>query len=408
MKTAPARMANSAWSCLLALGLLTPPLESAEPPGGDGGERETSVTDDASLRDALHKARAGTRIQIAPGRYRPGVFATDLKGTKDRPITIEGSDPDNPPLFEGGNEAWHLSDCAYLTLRNIAVKGQKHNGINIDDGGTYDTPAQHIVLENIRVSDIGPEGNFDGIKLSGVDDFTVSNCTITGWGGQALDMVGCHRGLIQDCKFNGKSGFSQTTGPQMKGGSSDIVIRGCTFFNAGARAINMGGSTGLQFFRPLGAKYEARNITVEGCTFVGSQAPLAFVGVDGALVRYNTIYHPGKWIFRILQETNAAGFVPCRNGRFERNLIVFRRSDLQVFVNIGPNTRADTFKFHDNFWYCEDEPSESKPQLPAQETGVVYGIDPKLRSPAQNDFTPKSKEAAEYGATAWKQDRRDK
>ena len=32
---------------------------------------------------------------------------------------------------------------------------------------------------------------------------------------------------------------------------------------------------------------------------------MAFVGVDGSVVRYNTIYRPEKWVVRILQENTA-------------------------------------------------------------------------------------------------------
>jgi len=257
-----------------------------------GAERLVPVGDDASLRAALRKAGPGSVIRIAAGRYQPGVYVAGLKGTEQEPVLIEGIDEANPPVFEGGSQAWHLSDCAHVTLRNIAVRGQTGNGINVDDGGTLDTPAQHIVLEKIRVSDIGPRGNRDGIKLSGVDDFVVRACTVEGWGGQAVDMVGCHRGVIEECTFRGKEGFSQDTGPQTKGGSSQVVIRRCLFLDAGGRAVNLGGSTGLAFFRPKGALYEAKDIRVEGCTFVGSQAPVAFVGVYGAVVQYNTIYRP--------------------------------------------------------------------------------------------------------------------
>ena len=35
-------------------------------------ENVVKVADDAALRRALGSARPGTRIQIAPGRYRPG------------------------------------------------------------------------------------------------------------------------------------------------------------------------------------------------------------------------------------------------------------------------------------------------------------------------------------------------
>jgi hypothetical protein len=114
----------------------------------------------------------------------------------------------------------------------------------------------------------------------------------------------------------------------------------------------MGGSTGMNYFRPKGARYEAKDIRVEGCVFVGSDAPVAFTGVDGATFRYNTIYRPTRWILRILQETTAPGFAACRNGRFEHNLIVFRRSEFSTFVNIGPHTQPETFTFADNWWFC--------------------------------------------------------
>ena len=115
-------------------------------------------------------------------------------------------------------------------------------------------------------------------------------------------MVGCHRGEIVACTFRHGDTVGDH-GVQAKGGSSDVVIRRCRFEHAGQRAVNLGGSTGLAFFRPKPEGYEAKNITVEDCTFDGSMAPIAFVGVDGAIVRHNTIYRPRRWGFRILQET---------------------------------------------------------------------------------------------------------
>ena len=361
-------------------------------------ERVVDVQDDASLRRAIDEAQPGTRIRIAAGKYRLGIYAHNLAGTDRQPIVIEGADPDEPPVFEGGSQAWHLSDCRYVTLRNVVVRGQTSNGINIDDGGSYDPPAHHIVLEKIRVEDIGPAGNHDGIKLSGLDDFVVRECSVEGWAGQAIDMVGCHRGVVERCRFLGKDGFSQHTGPQTKGGSQDIVIRRCLFRDAGLRAVNIGGSTGLPYFRPRGALYEAKDITVEGCAFVGGQAPIAYVGVDGAMVRYNTFVRPEKWVIRILQETTEPGFAECRNGRFEHNLIVFRRANVSTHVNIGRGTQPGTFKFTANLWYCEDRPDASRPQLPTEEVGGLYGINPKLVSPNHNSFVPQNPKARGFGA----------
>jgi hypothetical protein len=165
------------------------------------------------------------------------------------------------------------------------------------------------------------------------------------------------------------------TGVQGKGGTSDITIRHNRFESAGGRAVNIGGSTGLKFFRPAlapnGEHAEARNLRVEGNTFIGASTPVAFVGADGAVVRFNTIEHPSRWVMRILQENNAPGFVACRNGEFTDNTIVFEST--RGSVNIGPGTESTTFKFARNWWYCADNPARSRPLLPVTEVDGVYG-----------------------------------
>jgi hypothetical protein len=184
---------------------------------------------------------------------------------------------------------------------------------------------------------------------------------------------------------------------QAKGGSSQIVVLRNRFENAGGRAVNIGGSTGLSFFRPplktregevpTEPLYEAKDISVEGNTFIGAGAPVAFVGVDGAVVRFNTIYRPKRWALRILQETLAPGFVPSRNGEFTDNIIAFRSDEwASGGVNIGPHTAPQTFKFARNFWYCLDNPQRSLPVLPTEEVGGVYGEDPMFRSAEEGDL----------------------
>lgn len=367
-------------------------------------ERTIDVRNDATLRAALAAARPGDRIRLAPGEYRPGIRISDLCGTETHPIVIEAMDAERPPSFSGGAQGLHLSDCSYVTLRGLQITDHRLNGINVDDGGTFATPSHHITLENLHVSNIGPQGNFDGIKMSGVDDFVVRRCLIRGWGGQAIDMVGCHRGVVERCRFEGQDGYSQHTGPQAKGGSSHISIRRCLFRDAGSRGVNIGGSTGLDFFRPSGATYEAKDIVVEGCIFIGSTSPIAFVGVDGAQVRYNTILRPNKWVIRILQETTEPGFIACRNGQFERNLIVYSRARVNTYVNVGPHTDAASFRFADNLWYCEDAAGVVVPELPTRESNGIYAVDPQLQAPEANQFNPNNPQAADYGALAWPED----
>jgi hypothetical protein len=249
------------------------------------------------------------------------------------------------------------------------------------------------VLRRLVVRDIGSDANHDGLKLSGLDDFAIEDCTVERWGkrGSAIDMVGCHNGSLSGCTIR-EGDAMNANGVQMKGGSRDISLRQCRFENAGGRAVNIGGSTGLPYFRPKPQGYEAKDITVEDCTFLGSMAPIAFVGVDGALVHHNTFYRPTRWLLRILQENQDEKFTPCRNGRFENNIVAFRVGEVATAVNIGAGTSPETFEFAGNHWYCEDRPvlTQRLVQLPTVEKDGAFGEDPLFESAAKGNLELRS------------------
>ena len=364
------------------------------------GDRTVRVGTTEELRAALAAAKPGTEILVAPGKYEGGLYVENLRGEPKLPILLAGADPDDPPVIEGGTSGLHVAGGEHFRIRDMVFAGATGNGLNIDDGGTFETPARRFEILGVTVRDVGPEGNCDGIKLSGAEDFVVRDCTLLRWGagGSGIDMVGCHRGVIRNSTFAHEDGKG-SSGVQAKGGSSEIAIARCRFKNAGQRSVNLGGSTGRPYFRPPDPGYEAKKILVMDCVFIGSTAPIAFVGVDGATVERNTIYRPGKWILRILQESRGEDFVPCRNGTFDRNLIVFRAADVKTIVNVGEGTSPETFSFGRNFWYCEDEPARSRPDLPVEESNGVYGKDPLLTDPAAGDFRPREgSPATEYGA----------
>jgi hypothetical protein len=370
------------------------------------GASPVTVKDASGLREALARARPGSTVLVEPGVYEGGIFADGPRGEDGRPVVVRGKDPKNPPIFRGGATAFHLVRPAHVRLENLVIEKTSSNGINIDDGGKLAEPARDIVLRGIAVRDNGPRGNHDGIKLSGLSGFRIEDCTVERWsaGGSAIDMVGCHEGVIGGCTFRG-DGAEESNGVQAKGGSSRIAVRECRFEDAGGRAINIGGSTGRPFFRPpLGEgkdHAEARDIAVEGNTFVGGGAPVAFVGVDGAAVRFNTIYRPRRWVLRILQETRAPDFVPCRNGAFEDNIVAFRSDELRAAANVGSDTAPETFRFARNFWWCIDRPDRSRPSLPAAEKDGVQGTDPLFADAEKGDLSLRpGSPAAKAGAGA--------
>jgi hypothetical protein len=341
----------------------------------------------ATISRAVEDATPGTAVRVHEGTYGGGVYLADVAGAPSAPIWIGGVEGEARPLIEGGGEGLHLTRASYVVIHDLEVANALHNGINCDDGGDYGDPmaTHHVTFRRLGIHDIGTGGNEDCLKLSGLDDYWVvlSEFARCGGGlsGSGVDHVGCHHGLIARNSFHELS----ANAVQSKGGSEDIEIRWNRFVEAGQRSLNLGGSTGFDYFRPplseTEANAEARDIRVVANLFEGSEAAVAYVGCVGCVVVNNTIVDPHNWILRILQETNSTAtyeFEQCRDGQFLNNLVSFDRSDLSTYVNIGPNTRPETFTFANNLWYAWDNPAQSEPTLPVTESDGIYGEDPAM------------------------------
>ncbi|MBO9563927.1 MAG: DUF5123 domain-containing protein [Niastella sp.] len=337
-----------------------------------------------NITAAAKKARPGDTILVHAGTYHGDQVLQGLQGTKDRWIYIL-AEKDDAVQFKGGAVAWKASDIAYLHIEGFVFIRQTDNGLNIDDGGTYDSPAHHIVFRHCAFRDMAAKGNNDLLKLSGVDNFTLQQCTFLNGsaGGSGIDMVGCHDGLITQCRFENMG----SNAVQAKGGSSNIRIEANTFKNAGSRSINLGGGTGLPFFRPANATVEATRLKVYSNLFIGSDVPVAFVGCTDSEVINNTIYKPGRWVLRILQENkDTIRFAKCSNNSFRNNL-VYIDEQVHTVCNIGGGTMPQTFNFSNNLWFQMGNDTWAGPQLPTAETGAVLNKDPLFKNAAAEDFT---------------------
>ncbi len=356
--------------------------------GNDSSGNGTAGNPYATIGRAASDAAPGAAIRVQPGTYAGGIYLSELAGSEDAPIWIGGISGQNRPVIEGGGEGLHLTRCSYLVVHNLEVRGATYNGINCDDGGDYDDPlaTHHVTFRGLWIHDIGAGGNEDCLKLSGLNGYTValSEFSTCGGGssGSGVDHVGCHQGLIARNLFHDLS----ANAVQNKGGSEDIEIRWNRFTDSGARSLNLGGSTGFQYFRPplstTSANAEARDLRVVANIFEGSDAAVAYVGCVGCVVANNTIIDPENWILRILQETTTSPpytFEPCRDGVFVNNLVYFDRSALSTYVNTGANTAPETFTFASNLWYAWNNPAQSEPtNLPVTESNGIYGADPLL------------------------------
>lgn len=354
------------------------------------------------------RLKPGDEVVLMPGRHIAAFFE-DLHGTAEQPIIIRPLTPDQPVFIGAREQGLYFIRPRHLVIRDLQIVGATGNGINMDDGGVDPdkTPdAQpwraNVRLERVRVLRTGPVGNHDGIKLSGLAGVHVIDCVVEGWGGSAIDMVGCRDVTIERCEFTGLLDFSQDSGVQAKGGSTDITIVECTFRDAGKRAVNAGGSTGLKFFRPPvsddaapGSRFEAERITIERCLFVGGDCAVAFVGSRAVTVHACTVVNPRIWAFRILQETTDPRFGPCQKGTLSANLVVWNGETIRQPWNIGPGVDATSFVLESNLWWGGE--GQRAPDLPGRlGLGETTTVDPRL----DDQFKPQAVEAAGFGRWA--------
>jgi len=340
----------------------------------------------SSIQAGIVQAQPGDTVLIHPGTYTTPTYIVEKNGTFELPIVIRGV-AQTSVIIDGPSSSMQFVDCSHIKVENITMRRQKGNALFFDDAGTVETPSRNVAVSNILFEDMEGANNVNTnfLKMAGVDNFFIANCVFNRGPVKSLgiDLVGCHDGFILQCDFRGTT----DGGIQAKGGSHFIDIFLNTFVDCGDRAINIGGSTGLPYFRPADATYEAANIDVYTNTFVGSRASIAFAGAVRSTVINNTIFDPMAWPFRILQESaDASRFEPCGNNTIENNIIVFR-STMSGHYNVGPNTAPETFTVSNNLWYNADAPTRSNENIaPVVETMSVYGQDP-LFTNKNTDFS---------------------
>lgn len=337
----------------------------------------------ASPAQAAQQADPGDTILIFPSTYTGSNFIGDLHGNSSSLIYFIGVDVETV-IFSGGSQGLHFSEVSYIKIANLSFTLHTGNAMNIDDGGTFETPTHHIYIENCKFYNMGASGNNDFLKMSGVDDFEVWDCTFANGaaGGSGIDMVGCHEGWFHHNTFNDMG----SNCIQAKGGTRFIVISHNWFENGGQRSLNLGGSTGLEFFRPQDATFEAADLDVYANIFIGSTAPIAYVGSVRVHVVNNTIITPGNWIIRILQETvDINRFEPCGDNSFVNNLIYYT-DNISTHVNVGDDTAPETFLFSNNLWFNATTPGNSTPDLPVTESNPVIGLNPAFENLNTEDF----------------------
>ena len=341
-----------------------------------GATQEVTVNSIGALGRALRAAQPGTTVLIAPGTYRAPrgrkvFWLANVHGAPGRPITIRAQDPQNRPVFQGGNEGFHLARCSYIVVDGIICEGAHVNNMQFDF-------CRYIVIMNSvsrNMAATGNNGNCDGIKMPGTSDFLIYNCTVERWGaqGSAIDMVGCARGLMARCRFNFPAPARCSANcTQPKSGTFGIGIYRCVFDDASLRSVQFGGA-GRPMHLGIGRNQSGLDQVAMGNIIVSGECPIVYACASNTVFAYNTIVRPTGYVVRILREGD---YRPMANNVITRNLIVYDRN--LTFMQNGPRTFPRAVSWAENYWYNSVNPARSIPTLPVAERAPAGGRDPRL------------------------------
>ena len=319
-----------------------------------------------NIAKALVYAKPGDSILLKPGTYS-GLRITDnnLNGTADKPIWIGGIPGMERPVLDGNNAGASFVDCTYIVLHDLEVRNNmtdpEATGIQVYASDTSQWPnplVRDFVFRNLYVHDI----NYQQFKFSDLTDFWLFDCEISKDGnGQSapIDSVGgVGRGVIA---YNYLHDFVNI-GIQLKGNTFDVDIYGNLFKNTGQQAINIGGSTGRQFFRPsildddvaAANMYEASNIHVYSNIFTNVNAPVAFWSSDNSYFVNNTVTGIKSQTFRLLpSDTYLAFGGQSHNNTIENN--IFSAGGFYFNTETCPDGTA-ALTVDNNFFYNTSSP----------------------------------------------------
>src|SRR5688572_19234573 len=112
----------------------------------------------STLEQAAPDADPGDTILVHAGVHQGGLYVADLQGTAADLIYLLAA-PGETVIYSGGTNAWQFTDAAYLHIAGFIFEEQTGNGLNFDDGGSYETPAHHLTFEGCTFRNINATGN---------------------------------------------------------------------------------------------------------------------------------------------------------------------------------------------------------------------------------------------------------
>jgi len=363
--------------------------------------------------DIDRKIRPGDEIILLPGEHRPGLL-DHLHGESDKPITIRGIDPERPPIIKADRYGIRLRNATHVNIHNIVIEGASVAGLHVTSESAprrepiVDT-CQSIVIRDVQIRRTGFEGLRHGLWVIDLEDVTIENVTVEGWSGAGIEVHGCRRVELLNCRLIGREAFPERYGVRVRGGTNQVWLRECFFENAGDIAMAIGWRTAIDdFYPPLepvstgrildkDKRFEVDRVQVRNCIVRGSACAAAFKHVQTVQFRSNTIYRPTLTVLAFDAPHDDPRLADNKKVVLSSNLIVWQPGDIKHLAMFGARAKPDGVRLERNLWWSKQLTEQLKklgPMPGRNPAAQITDLDPQLN----DDLVPTNNAATLYGA----------
>lgn len=362
-----------------------------------GDDANDGLSADHAWRSLAHASTLlpGDEVRIAAGTYSCGVYVVGLHGTAAHPIVFRSVDGPHAARFDcAGGGGLQFQSVEYLAFDGleIANAGSGH-AFHVHSGDMPVTfRSNHVLVTHCSFHD----AMLSAIKASQSTDLDIIDCDL-GWtspgaavGGQGIDFVAVDHSRILRNHIHDVLG---NVSVQVKGGSTDVLVDGNVISNTDV-GINLGQSTGPQFFLPTNATWEAQrayatNNVVFGHTRVGLNAE----GCLDCLMANNTLalIDPGQPLRALTGGVgiDAVGVTESHTSglRLIGNLVYMTGATPGALLNFTPDNVAGLVQSHNLFFHTGSAIGVLYSDTPVggPATGTLVDRDPLLASPSTGD-----------------------
>ncbi len=355
------------------------------------------------------RIKPGDEIILMPGKH-VGASLDNVRGTRDKPITIRGVSIEQPAIIDSPRVGIRLRGAQHVVIRDLAITGATVSGITIahevfghearrqpDRTASEAEPANetpwpaHVTIRNVTIERTGPHGLRNAIHIEGVAHVEIDRVRIHGWGGSAVFIAASSEVRVTNSIMRGRDDHGQLNGIHVRENSERVRIGECYFADAGEAALILGSpanaaANGKAPPPPRRVIFE-RNVVRRGESGVG------FLRAERSMVRNNVFLNPARFAYFIAPPDQ------LHQVTFGANIVTWDETAPEALSFLLPPAEGAGLAIEQNLWWAHDPPtpltSLDQPigNLRAEQ---VMDVDPNL----DKQFQPQAPRAQIFGTNA--------